>query len=481
MSLPQFSAEDSLYQSERHYASVSPGAGMAGRFTTMEGVTIQGIHPFLPAAEVARFHGLITTGGNCPSGTICCEFDAESHTCIGGCCSSGAGCCPGGKPGIGNRCSSLKIDPSNCGRCGNACPPGHQCSNGVCSPCPSGQTLCGTRCVNLSQDTQNCGSCGNICPWSPHSTPTCVGGACGFFCDAGFTTCGNLCCSSSCTGTVTPPPSGLRSNSNYAFDNGCHLIQQPYAVLQVLEEITSDNGFTVQFNADSSAGTDAWQQYGFSVIGNSIQGFINNWANGNTAIVCDAIDLASTPVNNGLPAGYTLGLYVTTDGGVVTGAVYQVYDSNGNQIANQSFSVDEAKCNCDFPSGFSCTGYQAGDESGITAFRVVLVGPGNGQGTTFSSGAGFINYGANGELVPMTNAPGCVEVDFGTAETSNASYGELNGCPKLFLAQPFSIPPAGGGGASCCRPGSTCKCGGTCVPGRGCIDGACLRPGQSCP
>jgi len=450
MSLPQFSAEQSLYHSGRYYATVSPGAGTAGQFTTMEGVGMQLVHPFAGAANTTRLQRLTPTvpiigptlGGGCPSGTICCEFDSESHTCIGGCCTSRASCCPDGAPGVGDRCTNLKTDPTNCGSCGNTCPAGHQCSDGTCAPCPVGQTLCGTKCVDLRQDTQNCGSCGNICPWSPHSTPTCVGGACSFVCDFGFNVCGNVCCSSTCTGTVTVPASGLSSNSNYAFDNGCHIIQGPYAVVQVGQDMRSDSGFTIQLNADSRGGTDVWQQYGFSVIGNSVRGFINNWANLNTAIVCDAVDLCSTPISNGLPAGYALGLYLVTDaGGAVTGAVYQVYDSNGNQLANRSFSVDQAGCNCSMPQGFSCTGFQPGDESPITAFRVVIVGPGNGAGTTFSSGAGVINYGSNGNLTPMSSAPNCVAVDFGTAETSNAAYGALNGCPKVFVAQQFSVTP----------------------------------------
>jgi hypothetical protein len=47
-------------------------------------------------------------------------------------------------------------------------------------------------------------------------------------------------------------------------------------------------------------------------------------------------------------------------------AIYQVYDSNGNQIANQSFSVDQAGCNCSMPQGFSCTGYQPATSRPLT-------------------------------------------------------------------------------------------------------------------
>jgi hypothetical protein len=55
----------------------------------------------------------------------------------------------------------------------------------------------------------------------------------------------------------------------------------------------------MQLNADSQQGVDAWQQYVFYVQGNSIKGQIANWQNLTTAIVCGAVDVASTPIYSG--------------------------------------------------------------------------------------------------------------------------------------------------------------------------------------
>jgi hypothetical protein len=214
--------------------------------------------------------------------------------------------------------------------------------------------------------------------------------------------------------------------------------------VKVTQDITSDIGFSIQLNADSPAGAepDAWQQYGFTIIGNSIQGFINNWQNGNTAINCDQRNVGSTPLNNGIPAGYTLVLQLQYDGSQnVIGAVYQVFDQNSNSSGPVTFLVQNAACNCAFPSGFTCTGYQGvTDLSPITAFELNIVGPGGGQNANFSSGAGSITYsvGAPNQISAQIAQPACTEVTLITAETGNSSYGTLSACPAQSLTQQFS-------------------------------------------
>lgn len=476
---PGFGAESALCQSSRHYHShdslswVGPSEnGWSVSFPSTTALN-WGTSSFAlaPAGGGTGGQSFLLSAG-CPLGTTCCEFDPESRKCIGGCCSQASGCCPDGSPGVDDRCTDLRSDPANCGRCNHACPSGQRCLNGTCAGCPSGTTLCGKNCVDLSSDTQNCGTCGNFCPTPSNSSGvTCTNGVCGFGCNSSFTKCGNVCCSSTCTGTVASPPGGLGSFSNYFLDNGCLNILGAYVVVQIGQDLNSTTGFTIQLNADSPAGTepDAAQQYGFSITGNSIQGFINNWTNATTAIACDSVDLCSTPINNGLPAGYALGLYLATDaGGNVTGATYQVYDNNGNQLANQFFAVDQAGCNCSLPQGFTCTGFQAGDLSPMTNFTVVIVGPGNGSAATFSSGAGVILYGSNGELTPLSFKPTCVETGLVTLETSNTTYGTLNGCPKPVLTQQFSITTA-----SPPPPPPDCTTTG-CPGGRYCCD--CASP-----
>jgi hypothetical protein len=228
---------------------------------------------------------------------------------------------------------------------------------------------------------------------------------------------------------------------NYIFDNACNTIVGLTVKLLVTTDLVSDNGFSIQLNANSPSGTevDAFQQYGFTIDGSLIKGFINNWANLTTQIVCDDIGLGSTPLSNGIPAGYSLVLNLLNDSsGNVTGANYQVFDNKGNNVANSNFSVASARCRC----GGTCTGFTVGDLSPITAFTVDIVGPGNGQGTAFSSGSGTITYSvANGKIGPLRVQPICVEARFGTAETSNASYGVLNVCPQPSFTQSLSIKP----------------------------------------
>ena len=82
--------------------------------------------------------------------------------------------CPTGQTRCGVSCVDLRIDPHNCGACGNWCPTGYTCSGGVCQQqCPAFQTRCGNVCANLLTDPQNCGRCGNVCPPVANGVPGC--------------------------------------------------------------------------------------------------------------------------------------------------------------------------------------------------------------------------------------------------------------------------------------------------------------------
>jgi hypothetical protein len=434
MHIPGFRAEASLYRSGGHYATVS-SLGLTSP-SLISPVAV-------PALAVSGPHPrLLPRGASCPtSAPICCEYDPESAKCIGGCCAKAANCCPDGKQGPGNRCTNVYSDPANCGRCGNQCPSNEKCLNGACTFCSPGQTPCGSECCSSVEVCQN-GQC--VCPApSLICNGICTGvltdpnncGCCGSGCACSGS---EVCCNGICTGNV---PGVLNSNSNYFIDNACQNILGLSVILNVTQDMMSDNGFTLQLNANSPSGAepDAFQQYGFSVTGNSIQGFINNWKDVSTQIVCGDTGLCSTPLDNGIPAGYTLILQLLNDNsGNITGANYSVLDNNRYILANDTFLVQNAGCNC----GGTCLGFQQGDLSPVTAFTVDIVGPGNGIGTTFSSGGGSIMYSASGgPMVPMSSVPACVETDLQTLETSNASYGMLNGCPAQNITQPFSINP----------------------------------------
>jgi hypothetical protein len=76
----------------------------------------------------------------------------------------------------GGACVNPASDPTNCGACGNFCPAGNQCVNGLCQmgACVAPNILCGTNCVNLQNDPLNCGLCGQLCS----GTQACINGVC---------------------------------------------------------------------------------------------------------------------------------------------------------------------------------------------------------------------------------------------------------------------------------------------------------------
>jgi hypothetical protein len=270
---------------------------------------------------------------------------------------------------------------------------------------------------------------------------------------------GQSCCdpeTNLCAGVVADPfdcgLGGLTSNSNYFLANNCQPITGLTVALTATEDIVSSSGFTVQLNADSPQGVDAVQQYVFYITGNSITGAICNWQNSWTAIVCgdfgvpsanDPSTTVSTPISNGIPNGYTLQITLQYIGTSVSGALFEVL-SDGQLLGTLPLPVSQTGCGFGLPScpasPYCCTGYQSSaDLSPITAFQVNIVGPGGGASTTFTQGAGNIEYSvSSGSLTPLSYAPACVETNLCTEETSNATYGQLLGCSEQFITQSFS-------------------------------------------
>src|SRR5580704_2374045 len=318
--LPGFSANSSLYRSRRFYrgydASSVTDASVAVEVVTASSGPRDAARPdgpFLPrlagnpSTEMPLHRNFLNgngpfckpSHGPCVSSTLfptgCAEVirtaecDTDEIACRG--C---ANPCKGGTMCSGI-CTITSGDPRNCGQCGNVCLVGETCQNGQCV-CPAPNSACVGACTNLQSDPNHCGSCNNACAGS------------------------EICCNGTCTGTVAGV---LYSNSNYVFDNNCQNITGLSVTMNVTQDMLSDSGFTLQLNADSPSGIepDAWQQYGFSVGGGSIDAFINNWQDVSTQIVCGTVGLCSTPLNNGLPSGYTLGLQLQYDGSQnVTGA-----------------------------------------------------------------------------------------------------------------------------------------------------------------
>ncbi len=89
------------------------------------------------------------------------EVDNEA-TCEGNLqCLDGQCACPAEQT-CGEQCVDLLTDSTHCGACGEACPEGQSCEEGMCV-CDAPFTLCGTGCVDLLYDLVHCGACDNLC------------------------------------------------------------------------------------------------------------------------------------------------------------------------------------------------------------------------------------------------------------------------------------------------------------------------------
>ncbi|MBF0593839.1 MAG: hypothetical protein HQL22_02595, partial [Candidatus Omnitrophica bacterium] len=142
--------------------------------------------------------------------------------------------CPEGQSNCNGVCTNLQTDTANCGTCGQSCPAGKMCADGICGcsasttlpgsgeacttvcgcsgqnvcnagicslydpNCPAGQIHCdGGPCVDYNADSNNCGACGKQCAahmacssgqcvCAPQCTNVLCGGSdgCGGTCDA---------------------------------------------------------------------------------------------------------------------------------------------------------------------------------------------------------------------------------------------------------------------------------------------------------
>ena len=152
----------------------------------------------LTLAEL-RFAPLVIFGATLAVGG-CSPTLIQNPDSTGG--AGGAGSCPTSQLACGLVCVDSKLDPANCGMCGNACAPGEVCSEGTCGLiCVGGSTKCGDTCTNAVFDPANCGMCGNACA----SGEVCSEGTCGLTCLGGSTKCGSTDAKDICTVTAIDP------------------------------------------------------------------------------------------------------------------------------------------------------------------------------------------------------------------------------------------------------------------------------------
>ena len=251
----------------------------------------------------------------------------------------------------------------------------------------------------------------------------------------------------------------LSSNNNAILVNNCQNLQNLTVTLQVTQDLITlgNTGFSMQVNSypqtssKSQGQTLNWFQYIIYVGGpvtNGVGWEIQYWSVGaqsyapnqpwppsytpnppNTTPWLPVLSndyevqgFGSAPSNQIL-AGSVMQIQLTTDSsGNVTAAAFSVTDPAG-KVSNAKFT---------FPAGAVYP---------IYGFQVDLVGPGGGAPCTFTSGAGTLTCSVSAGTLAVQNAStGCGGPQPGTAETSNAVYGDITPASGAKLSQSLYVP-----------------------------------------
>ena len=113
---------------------------------------------------------------------------------------------------------------------------------------------------------------------------------------------------------VSPPASGLGSNSNYFLNDGGTDLKNVTVQINVSTDIVASAGFGFQLNSYSPANeTSAIQQYVIVVdTSGQMTCIVNNWQNASTALINNWVSLYKLPSAK-LPAGYQSAIALRND------------------------------------------------------------------------------------------------------------------------------------------------------------------------
>jgi hypothetical protein len=144
--------------------------------------------------------GDICQAGTCRGQLIICQ---APEMCLAGACTVS---CQAPRVQCGPECIDPTSDRNNCGACGNVCPAGGSCNDGVCA-CPGSAPFnCGGTCRDCCESCGECLRCaedGNSCVPNPvRDSMSCGGG--------GSSCCAGTCCAASQTCGGQPGEGGRR-------------------------------------------------------------------------------------------------------------------------------------------------------------------------------------------------------------------------------------------------------------------------------
>jgi hypothetical protein len=190
-----------------------------------------------------------------------------------------------------------------------------------------------------------------------------------------------------------------------------------------------DWGYSIQLNAYSLAPANlasAVQQYIIGVDDGDLVGLVQIWS------ADYQLHTPDTPVELGPAPSWPID----------AGTRFQIKLSNDplNNVSKVTFAVYDEQ-------GLFTSGYIDVSQIGelvalapIAAFQVDIVGLIDDQSATFSSGAGLITYGAEGEFVAAASASAGSEAPKGvTIESANTAYGFLPAGESTTFSQSFKI------------------------------------------
>ncbi|MGH9345179.1 MAG: hypothetical protein ACRD19_15645 [Terriglobia bacterium] len=247
----------------------------------------------------------------------------------------------------------------------------------------------------------------------------------------------------------------LGGSNNTNLVNGCQNLDNLTVTLQVTQDLTTwgNKGFSLQLNSYPQPGLTSqgepldWFQYMIYVLDNQLSWEIQYWAHAKSYsstmlwppgytpnppytspwLPVISNDFTLTPFgqapSNQIPAGSIMQIQLTSDvSGNVTRATFKVTDRSGHVSSGQYTFAPGAI----FP---------------IYGFQVDIVGPGGGQSTTFTSGAGTLSYSVSqGTLAIQDASTGCGGSQPSTGEQSNTLYGEVTPASGATVSQSLYVP-----------------------------------------